>query len=406
MNPSILSDIGGFGAATQWLLSVAALLLAGWLMGEIAARLRLPRVVGYALAGGLFGILDRQWTAVDLQTSARLFGEIGLGVLLFDLGRRVDFSWLRRDRTLALTAAAEMLATFGACYGLLTLMDVPRPWAAVAAAIAMSTAPAVVISVVRDVRAQGQVTERLLWLTAANTVMATLVATVLIAWLHAEYRGDLWRAVLHPLYLVLGSAALAALVAAVLSAAGSIAGVRTGDRLVASLGAVLLTLALARGLGLSVPLSLLALGLLTHDYQRQAGRREDEFGELARPLVVLFFVYSGTSLARADYWQWGWLALALIAVRMAAKWLAVGLVARLSGLGFRHSFRLGLALAPMSGLSLMLVVDLSRLYPEAGSVLAGTMMTAIALLEVVGPLATHFALVKAGEAVTEEGRHG
>lgn len=393
--------------SSLWLALVALLLLFGWIAGELAARVRLPRVIGYALAGGLFGILDRSLPMVDLHGPARLLGEIGLGVLLFDLGRRVDFSWLKRDPTLALTAVAEMGATFAVCFGVLRLLDVAPPWAAVAAAIAMSTSPGTVITIVRDVRAQGQVTERLLWLTAANSTLAALVATLLVGWFHAEQATRPWHAVvLHPLYLVFGSLLLAALVASALSLVTWSMGKNEVRRLVLNLSGVLFTLAAARGLGLSVPLSLLALGLITHHQNRRDDRTSEEFGEMARPLIVLFFVFSGISLANADWLQYGWAALGLAAARVLAKWLATGLVARLSGLTFRHSFRLGLALAPMSGLSLMLVADVSQLYPEFGGAMAGIMIAVIALLELLGPLATHFALVRSGEAAPDGVRRG
>lgn len=404
--PDILSLVSA-DISSLWLALVALLLLSGWVAGEMCARLRLPRVVGYALAGGLFGALDRLFPLIDLHGPARLFGEIGLGMLLFDLGRRVDFSWLKRDPTLALTSVAEMGATFAACFGVLHLLHVATPWAVVAAAIAMSTSPGTVITIVRDVRAQGQVTERLLWLTAANSMLAALLTTLLVGWFHAAQMVTPWHTVvLHTLYLVLGPLLLAVLVASTLSLVAWSMRRSEVSRLVLNFSGVLFTLAAARGLGLSVPLSLLALGLITHHRNRRDDRSSEEFGAMAQPLIVLFFVFSGTSLANADWLQYGWAAVGLVAARWLAKWLATGLVAHLSGLAFRHSFRLGLALMPMSGLSLILVADVSRLYPEFGGAMTGIMIATIALLELMGPLATHFALVQSGEAAPDGMRQG
>ncbi|MDO9450374.1 MAG: cation:proton antiporter [Rugosibacter sp.] len=390
-------------ASSLWLALVALLLLCGWVAGELAARIRLPRVIGYALAGGVFGLLDHSLPMIDLHGPARLLGEIGLGVLLFDLGRRVDFSRLKRDPTLALTAVAEMGATFVVCFGILRLLDVATPWAAVAAVIAMGTSPGVVISMVRDVRAQGQVTERLLWLTAANSTVAALMATLLAGWFHAGQASTPWHmVVVQPLYLVMGSLLLAALVASAISIVVWVIGKNRTRRLLLNLSAILFTLAVARALGLSVPLSLLALGLITHHQNRRDDRASEEFGEMALPLTVLFFVFVGTSLASVDWLRYGWPALVLVAARLSAKWLATGLVARLSGLTFGHSFRLGLGLTPMSGLSLMLVADMSRLYPGFASAMAGILVAAIALCGLLGPLVTHFALVQSGEAAPDE----
>lgn len=384
--------------SSLWLALVSLLLLAGWIAGELAARLRLPRLTGYMLAGGVFGLLDRVYPAIDLQQPARLLGEMGLGVLLFDLGRRVDFSWLKRDPTLALTAVAEMAASFIACFGILYVLNIPVPWAAVGAAIALATSPGVVIAIVRDARAQGQVTERLLWLTAANTAVAAILSMLLVGWFQAEKMTTWWHAlVFYPAYLVAGSLLLAAMVATMVSLLARWMR-KDAEHLVMSFAAILLTLAVARGLELSVPLSLLALGLITHHQHRRADRSGEEFGNTAQPLIVLFFVFAGTSLASADWLAYGWAAVGLAAARTLAKWLAAGLAARASGLAFRHSFRLGLALMPMSGLSLMLAVDIGRLYPAFDKPLAGILLPAIALCGLLGPLATHFALVQSGEA--------
>lgn len=384
--------------SSLWLALVSLLLLAGWIAGELAVRLRLPRLTGYMLAGGVFGLLDRAYPAIDLQQPARLLGEMGLGILLFDLGRRVDFSWLKRDPTLALTAVAEMAASFIACFGLLYLLNIPVPWAAVGAAIAMATSPGVVIAIVRDARAQGQVTERLLWLTAANTAVAAILSMLLVSWLQVEKMTAWWHAlVFFPAYLVAGSLLLAAMVATMVSLLARWVR-KDAEHLVMSFSAILLTLAMARGLELSVPLSLLALGLITHHQHRRADRSGEEFGNTAQPLIVLFFVFAGTSLVSADWLAYGWAAVGLAAARTLAKWLATGLAARASGLAYRHSFRLGLALMPMSGLSLMLAVDISRFDPAFNEPLAGILLPAIALCGLLGPLATHFSLVQSGEA--------
>lgn len=385
------------------LIVVSVLLLAGWLVGALARRLGFPAVVGYALAGVGFGLVDGHLPWVDLQGSARLFGEIGLGILLFDLGRRVDLSWIRRDPTLALTSALEIVATFGACFIGLRLMGMTSmAWVAVVSVIAVSSSPAVVIAIVRDLRAQGQVTERLLWLSGVNSVVAALGATLLMSWLQLEAaRGDWWM-VLHPAYLIVGSLALAGLMAWGLSTVARLAAAQPAGRLVASLAFVLLTLGLTRWLQLSVPLALMALGLMTHLIDRRQGRRSPEFGDAAKPLIVLFFVFAGTGVAATDFVHYGWLALGFVALRLLAKWLTVGLSARLSGLDYRHTFRLGLALAPMSGISVMLVADLSRFFPELGSELVGVVLAAVIIMEILGPLMTHFALKQAGEAAPEE----
>ena len=100
---------------------------------------------------------------------------------------------------------AEGLVTFGLVFAALAALDIPALQAGLAAAIAMASSPAVLLVAVNDDKAQGQVTERALNLVALNTLVASIVVTILLATVHYEVRADLWNAVFHPLYLFAGS---------------------------------------------------------------------------------------------------------------------------------------------------------------------------------------------------------
>ena len=78
----------------------------------------------------------------------------------------------------------------------------------------MATSPAVVLLTVQDLKAEGQVTERALNLVALNSLVASILVTILLASVHFEVGLDIDRAFLHPLYLFLGSLALGGAVAA------------------------------------------------------------------------------------------------------------------------------------------------------------------------------------------------
>jgi hypothetical protein len=55
----------------------------------------------------------------------------------------------------------------------------------------------------------------------------------------------------------------------------------------------------------------------------------------------------------------------------------------------------------MSGLAVVMVYDTALLYPRFGAELAAVVLSAVALLELIGPLATQFALRRAGETHPE-----
>ena len=136
----------------------------------------------------------------------RLLVDLSVGLIVFELGFRLDFKWLQRNRWLFVTAIAESLFCFWAIFATLVYFDFRPLLAAMAAAIGTATSPAVVMLVAHDLRAQGQITERLLLFTAVNSVFAYVLLTLLLPFLHLEHAGGLAnRRCSIPLYLLCGS---------------------------------------------------------------------------------------------------------------------------------------------------------------------------------------------------------
>ncbi|TAN52253.1 MAG: sodium:proton exchanger, partial [Betaproteobacteria bacterium] len=357
--------------------------------------LRLPRLLGWIAVGGALGphalgLLDPE--ALDALQPVL---DLALGVVLFELGQRVDLSWLRRNPWLLGTSVLESTLAFAAMFAVLLALEASPLLAAVAAAIGISTAPAVVLSVTRDLRAQGQVTERALLLTALNCAYAYVAVSVLLAWLAREYAAD-WRViVLHPLYLIFGSLALAAAFAGAALGLLRLLGRRRDAQFLCVFALVVLAVWAAATLNLPVALALLGFGASI----RMLDRR--------RLFVSLDFGRVGAILAARLEWALVPAGIVaggvLVAARFAGKALGVLALAPLAGLPLRKASLLAFALTPMSGVALVLVHDTARLYPQFGPALAAILVAAIAMLELLGPLLAHFALVRAGEAA-DEGR--
>src|SRR5688500_9361444 len=135
-----------FPLAASPLALFGLLLIAGVIGGELMRRvLRLPRIVGYVLIGMLLGASGLKLLDEKLLAQAWIFVDIALGLVLYELGLRLDFSWLRRDRWLLATGVAESALSFAFIYYALRYFDVGALHAAVAAAIGVSTSPAVVM---------------------------------------------------------------------------------------------------------------------------------------------------------------------------------------------------------------------------------------------------------------------
>lgn len=376
-----------------------ALLLAGLLGGEVVRRtLGLPRITGYVLAGVLLGPQVSGLLAPGALVEARALIDLSLGLIVFELGHRLDFQWLRRNRWLFVAALAESAFSFGAVFATLLAFGNPPLLAASAAAIGTATSPAVVLLVAHELRAAGQVTERMLLFTAVNSALAYVALTLLLPFLHLEH-AVVWReAVLHPIYILGGSALVGFLASLSLLWLAGWVGKREDRQFILLVALVVLAVGVARSLNLSVVVTLITLGMLARNFDYEHVLLPLRFGYGGQLFFVILFVLTGASLEFGALAQVAGAVAAFIVARFLGKGLAILAFGRLSGVRPGGAGLLSLALLPMSGLAVVMVLDTAAMYPAFGGELAAVVLSAVALLEIAGPIATQYALKRAGEA--------
>jgi Kef-type K+ transport system membrane component KefB len=385
-------------------LLFGGLLVAGMLGGEAARHFRLPRIIGYVLVGFAIAPIVEGMQLSPLIEEARIFVDLALGLVLFDLGRRMDLTWMRRDWTLAATGLAESALTFGAVFFTLLQLDFPAVKAGLAAAIAIATSPAVVLLVSQDLRSDGQVTARALNLVALNSLLASILTTILLASAHYEVRLDIDTAVLHPLYLFLGSLLLGAVMSAATRSLARMLEKTKDLHFTLIAGMVVAAVGIATLLKLSVILALLAFGVFARNAERSHDLLSVNLGRASRLLYIVLFVITGASLPLSTLATAGWLALAFVGARIVGKVVGVFLIAPFSGLSANQSAGLAATLLPMSSLALLLQHDIAKLFPEFGRDLAVVVIAGVIIMELIGPLSVQLGFKLAGEAMPEPAR--
>lgn len=376
----------------------AMLLLLAAVLGEVASRVfRVTKIAGYVLAGLVLGANGLGVFDAAGVAQMGIFVDIALGLLLFELGHRLDLGWLRRNPWLLASSLLEAGAAFGAVFATLTWLGVSNTHAFAAAAIGMATSPAVVVRVTAELRAQGQVTERMLTLTALNNIYAVVTMTAFLAWQH-ERSGDA-DAVLYPIYLVSGSFLLAVVGAVVVRYLLNVAGRSEEVSFLMLAGALILLITFALAANVSVLLCLLAFGTLTKHVDPRLRAIPRPFGAAGAVFIVLLFAIGGVKLDLSTLPTAGLLALAYIGARQAGKWVGVLATALPSGISLRKAGLLGVSLCPMSSLVMATAtVKVAAISPEPGSDVAAIILAAVAILEFAGPIAAHFSLIGAREA--------
>lgn len=383
-------------------LGIALLMLAAVLLAEALHRLwRLPRICGHMLTGALAGpLLLRLLDPRDLSGWKPLI-DLAIGALLFELGTRIRPRWLFDNPWLALGCVLQAVL----CGMLVTLalvgFGVPLPSAALAGVVALSTSPVIVLTVVHESRSRGQVTERVLLMAAVNSVIAVLGLKLMSVVLASDLDtpGDeLLSALASFLWVTSGSFMLGLVCGFLLDRLSPL--VRgTPAMPVLQIALVISASMLATQWKLSPLLALLVAGMTARARMSHGLTVEPHLGSAGAVLNVLLFISTGLLFTVDGAWQlWPWV-LAIIGARLLGSALAVGAMARLSGLGWRQAASLALALQPMSSLAVLLAADTfggSSNLPGVDTFALQALLVATTVMQLTGPVWTSLSLRHVG----------
>lgn len=401
------------GNAPVW-LGVGLALAAATVLGEWLLRsLGIPRLTSYVALGMLAGPTGLGLVQAEAVALARPIVDTAMGLILLDLSRRLHPSWLLANRWLTLSALVEAIAVFAATYAGLTWLGYPTVSAGLVAAIVVSSSPAVAVATVDELRGRGQVSERLLLLACFHTVLALLLVKLWLVWGHLELAGRSWQAFVQPAYMLVGSVVAGVIVGFGLRQALRM--VRPGVDPAVRVGIVMASVEFAAMAGWSPMLMVVASGLTLgasragdlgddvpadpdHDGERDSERRLQPWTTSAAGVIftVMLFVVIGASSQL-------WLGLddalggvlVILLVRLICKALVHMGFAGLSGLSRKQGLGLAASLTPISGLALLMTLDMQALIPQVDPQAVAALLAAIALMELIGPVLVRWGILHA-----------
>lgn len=394
-----MTSISAHFAALSPLTAFGIILALGILGGQIATRsIRLPAITGYILTGLVIGPHGLNLLNQSLLDASELFVQLALGLALFELGRRVDLHWLRRERALGLTALAGATLGFCSLLALLTLAGLTPQTSAVIASLALASSPAALLEIMRETRSEGQVSERMIVYAGLSNLLA-LVALVLSLGYAAMMAGlDLEHALLTPAWLLLGSAAIGLVAGLIAIRINLWIGAKQREAQEVLLFALIaLTVGLCASWHLLPSLALLVFGLSTRNLRRGYTVSSPYLIRHSVVFFVALFVTTGTRLDLAALASQLYLAPLLVLVRSALQILTGWLFARANGLSRKNGALLGLGLMPMAGSAGTLLLVSAAILPQSGADALALIIAMLCLTELLGPILTRLALTQAQE---------
>lgn len=375
--------------------------LMGLMGGELARRSKiLPTITGFIAVGFLVGPGALNIVTPSLLAYARIFVDISLGLVLFDLGRHLDFRWLRHDPGLFGMAISESILTFFCIFFVLALYQLPPLSAALGATIAVATSPAEIMMVAHDLSAEGPVTRRALILTSLNNLFGLTLFTFLLPFTYPH--STVYMMIGHVIYRLIGSLGLGMLIFFLTLAIARLIGKRKENQFVLFTGVVILAIGLTRMFNVSSMLTLFTLGVAARNLDAKHMLTEVDFGWLARLFFTVLFVITGIQLQLKGLWLVPWSVLAFLLARSLAKTLGILLFAKKSRITGGQSWGLSLALTPMATIAIGMSDKLIDINPDLNLQLMLIITAAVAVLDLLGPIAAQLAFIKTGEAAPDD----
>lgn len=385
------------------LLILAFVILVGFAFGELAKRIRLPSITGQVVAGVVMGKagldLFEERALVDLQPLTHF----ALGLIAVTVGAHLNIKRLRNaGRRLFFLLITEStivpLSVFLALWGLVGLSPSES---ILYATVAIATAPATVVAIVRETRSKGVFVKTLVAAVALNNMACILLFEVARAVTTSWEQGqtNLSMAWQQPASELLIALAIGGGAAIAMSSISRLA--LPAERLAtAAVAALALTSGLASTFDVSPLLACLFLGMIQTNITPNRSQLIDSiFADFQPAILTVFFVLAGLHISLEHAALAGISALVLFTARIGGKLIAAGLAMRLAQATDRVRDNLGFALIPQAGVAIGLVIILQDDPAFAGIAESFTavVLTVVTANEIIGPLMTRFALDRTGE---------
>jgi Kef-type K+ transport system membrane component KefB len=380
-------------AALGW----PAALAVAWVVGEVVHRLTgAPRISVYGIVGFALGPTQLGWLPPADSGHAMLAANLAFGLVLFEFGYRINWRWLRANPWIATTGLLESGATFAVVLGACIAWGLPAFTSVLMASLAMSTSPATVLRVINEERGAGQVTERILHLTALNCVLSVLVFKVAVGvWMFLN-TGSVVQAAWGTSLVLVASIAMGVVAGVGVSSLLRLMGPPSRDASVPFALTVALLVTAAHVLKLSPILATLAFGFAARHRRVVFSQAQRNFGPLGDVTTLLLFVFVASTLEWQRVQDGAAFAVILLLLRGLTKIAGSTLLARRSGVTLRKGLLTGLGLSPISVFAILVLEHARYLGIDIIDQLAPLAALTL-LLELAGPALTRFALVRAGE---------
>ena len=388
-----------FSSVSQVIISVAVMLIAGYVMSRLTKKLKLPNVTGYIIAGILIGPYCINIIPAKVVEGMSFLADIALAFIAFSTGEFFKMSTLKKNggKNIVITVFEALLASIVVFLVMYFALGLSLPFSIVLGALAAATAPASTMMTIRQTNSKGDFVDTLLQVVALDDVVGLVAFSVAIAVATASLAGAVTACnVLLPIVYNIVAFVVGGLLGFLLKLL--ISKRSTDNRLIIAVATIFGFCGICSFMDVSPLLGCMAMGTVYMNTSND-DKLFKQLNYFSPPILLLFFVRSGVNF-KLD---------ALVSTGESVggvSLLVIGVVyffVRILGGSFLGCLvtkkdkkvrnYLGLALIPQAGVAIGLATLASRtIGGDTGSALETIILASSVLYELIGPACAKLAL--------------
>lgn len=394
--------LNGFSSVSQVIISIAVMLIAGYIMARIAKMLRLPNVTGYIVAGIIIGPYCIDIVPQTVIDGMSFLADIALAFIAFSTGEFFKLSTLKKNGTknIIITVFEALLASILVFLIMYFALGMSLPFSIVLGALAAATAPASTMMTIRQTGSKGDFVDTLLQVVALDDVVGLVAFSVAIAVATASIAGTVTASsiilpIVYNIVAFVVGGGLGFLMKVLISKRS------TDNRLIIAVAIILGFCGICSLMDVSPLLGCMAMGTV---YRNMSGDDKlfKQLNYFTPPILLLFFVRSGANFKLDSLISgglaFGGMSLLLIGVvyffvRIVGKYAGAFLGCLITKKDAKVRNWLGLALIPQAGVAIGLATLASRMIGgDIGSAMETIILASSVLYELIGPACAKLAL--------------
>ena len=167
----------------QITISIAIMLVFGFLISRLTKLIKLPNVTGYILAGIIIGPYLLNLIPKDIIGGLDFISDIAIAIIAFSIGEYFKFDLIKKNglKILVITLFEIVLTSVAVFVVTYFVLQLNLIFAVLLSALASATAPAAIITIVKHYKAKGEFVDTLLQTVALDNIIGIFAFSIVLS---------------------------------------------------------------------------------------------------------------------------------------------------------------------------------------------------------------------------------